>query len=629
MATVPAGTAHAPELEKSHASTPAVSLEELVYTSAPKLLNVSGAHLGVVARGRGFPAEVEAAVAKQWSYSMPAALGLPESQTLPRFYLLPVNSSRRWTTLSRVQSAGFDHTGRTNPIAHHFAVDSATLDATPGAVAPLVAWAARHYDAEAKRVFYDRWEGDPRELPSVRLEFHEAPSPLGMLQSIPPAVGISMENLRQACLVVAETVLTYPATQRMAVLVIRPAFAPYVLTFLGAVLATLPKAVQLSVTATSHVWEVSDAPSGYLLAFTYPRSPYSERVKERADSKKPVLIDLALKVPAVPAAAGDYASLVNMDFDRWADSGRIPLPYLCDEIDPGLQHSTEVFALKRAVDAWAEGSSYFSLEAVVQAATAALRAGVSPAGTEALLNRIGLASVAHFVAAADWTTVFETAIAEGLPQLVRDRAWHEIAAHFTDILSSDPELIAQRTCDAHGERVVGLLADHDHAIKAVLQEANVRISGRTPTDVAGAAKRWSRLGTKVLGKVWQSVFPQVNEGRPPSAFYRYILDRVIAKAVVPADVATASAAPAGERKQLIGLEYLLRPAWAIVSRQISAGVPPDPLCVQVLDRLVSRAEAPETARQHSVGTAASAIGEYIVGEPIELIDPIEFGHPHS
>jgi hypothetical protein len=570
---------------------PTTAVEELVYTSAPKLLNSTAAHLGVVARSKAFPSEVETAVSKQWAYSMPAALGLPESQTLPRFYLLPAGMNQRWTTLSRVQSAGFDHTGRTTPIAQHFAVDGERLRACAGSVASLVGWASRHYAAEHERIFCDRWDDEPKELTPRQLDTSVGPSPYQLLESIPPACGATLEDIRNALFATVETLRAYPSSQRMAVIVIRPSFAPYVLSFLGAVLAALPKAVQSGVTATSHVWELSDAPANYTLAFTYPRSPYFERIKERADSKKPVIIDLALKVPAIPPAASDYAAFVRSDCEHWGEQDWTSLPHLFDEIDPSAKHSATVFAIKRLLDEWSHSQSYFAYDALVQGVSDAARAGLPQADSASLLRRIGLTSVEKFFAAADWNTLYETFVAAAFPGVVRERAWDAIRASFAQIVASSPELLAQRILEPTGDRVIALLADHDDAVDVLLQRVEARARGLSSPESHALASRWAVLGTQVLGRIWRQMASDLAGGVTPSQFYRRVLDKLIPKATVP-DAVPAGANGGSSQQPTLGLEALLRPAWSIVSRQVRAGAKPDPLCFIVLDRLMGLAVVP-------------------------------------
>lgn len=579
--------------EEASPQRTAVSVEELVYTSAPKLLNSTASHLGVVARTKTFPSEIEMAVSKQWAYSMPTALGLPESQTLPRFYLLPVGTpQQQWTSLSRVQSAGFDHTGRTNPIAHHFAVDRQRLESCGGAVETLVGWASRHYVSEVDRVFCDRWEDEPKELVPQELVVAKRCSPLGLLQSIAESGGLASEDIQRAWCAAVETLIAYPASQRMAVVVIRPAFAPHVLSFLAAVLASLPKTIQAGITATSHVWEVSDAPANYWLTFTYPRSPYFERIRERADTKKPVVIDIALKVPAIPAAAGEYISFLRKDCAEWGKADLNPVPHLFDEIDPALQNAVGVYVIKKAIDSWTQSPSYFTFSALVESASQAVKAGLPSTSVGPFVNRIGFSTIEKHIAANDWNAVFETALASSLPGAVRERAWERIRTQFARIATAEPALVAQWTLQSGSERLVGILSEHEEAIDAVLGEVESRARGLTSQESHAVATRWAALGTKILSRIWKLISADLASGVSPSAFYRRVLDKIIPIAVVPQGDSGSSRSGDRHPQAVFGLEALLRPAWSIVSRQIRSAVNVDSLCVVVLDRLAGVAVVP-------------------------------------
>lgn len=511
-----------------------VKVEELIYTSAPKLLNSTASHLGVVARTKAFPAEIETAVSRQWAYSMPTALGLPESQTLPRFYLLPVAvQQQQWTSLSRVQSAGFDHTGRTNPIAHHFAVDRHLLESCGGAVESLVSWASRHYITEAERVFCDHWDDEPKELVPQETAVGGRHSPSALLEWIPEASGLAREEIQRAWCAVIETLLAYPVSQKMAVVVIRPAFAPYVLSFVAAVLASLPKTIQSAITATSHVWELSDAPANYWLTFTYPRSPYFERINERADARKPVIIDIALKVPAIPTTNGEYVSFLQKDCAEWGNADWIPLPHLFNEVDPAVKHAAGVYVLKRAMDAWTQNPNYLTFSALVESGNEAVKTGLPPASVGPLVNRIGFATIDKLIASADWNAAFETALAATIPEPVRERAWEAIRTHFARIAAVEPALVAQKTLQQGSERLIGLLSEHEQAIDVVLGEAESRVRGYSSQDSHAVAARWAALGTKILGRIWKRVSADLKRSISPSPFYRRVLDKIIPLAVVP------------------------------------------------------------------------------------------------
>jgi hypothetical protein len=398
-----------------------------------------------------------------------------------------------------------------------------------------------------------------------------------------------------------ETLLAYPSSQRMAVVVIRPSFAPYVLSFLGAVLAALPKAVQAGVTATSHVWELSDAPANYTLAFTYPRSPYFERIKERADSKKPVVIDLALKVPAIPSAASEYAAFMRSDCEHWGRQGWTSLPRLFDEVDPSAKYPKAVYGIKGLLDELSSTQSYFSYDALLQGVNNAIRSGLPQADAASFVTRVGLRLVDRFIAASDWNILYETSVAAAFPRPVRERAWGAIKANFAQIVASSPELLAQRILEPTGDCVVAVLADHDDAVDTLLPQVEVRSRGLSSQDAHALAARWAVLGTQILGRIWRWMAADLAGGRTPSQFYRRVLDRLIPMATVP-DPVPQGANGGSSREPPLGLESLLRPAWSIVSQQVRAGETPDSLCVVVLERLAGLAVVPginsRSASQH-------------------------------
>lgn len=566
---------------------------ELVYTSAPKLLDSSASHLGVVARSKGFPGEVETGVSKQWAYSMPSALGLPEPQTLPRFHLLPLGPNQRWATLSRVQSAGFDHTGRTTPIAQHIAADREQLESCGESVASIVRWASRHYVSGRDRVFLDRWDGDPRELEPRALPSCQSVAPTAMLEEIPADCGPCAEDIRRAWCVGVETLLAYAGSQRMAVFVIRPAFAPHVLSFLSAILDSLPSRIQSQVTATSHVWEVSDAPANYWITFTYPRSPYLDRVRERADSKKPVIVDIALKTPAIPAADGAYVSRLKADCPHWNDSYTIVTPRLFDAVDPQMVHVDRVIEVKDAVDTWASDRGYFKYAELLDIAGRAKQGGLPSKGIDALLGRIGVTTANMLEAAREWNTLHEVSLDDAVPRRARQHASDRIAANFDRIATEEPALVADWMLRRGSEPIAALMSAHLGVIDAVLSEVDLRSKGLLFEDLEALAIRWASIGTPALLRFSKRVSDELARGRVPSTFHRCVLDLLVPVAVVPNRDDPLVGPGAGESVASLRLETLLHPAWAIMSRQIAASEFPDALCMMVFERLAPTAVVSE------------------------------------
>ena len=595
------------------AERPPAALGELVYTSAPRLLDSTASHLGVVARSKGFPGEVETGVSKQWAYSMPSALGLPETQTLPRFHLLPIGPGQRWTALSRVQSAGFDHTGRTTPIAQHFAADREQLDSCGESVASIVRWASRHYVSEAERIFTDRWEGDPRELEPRSLPKGLAVAPTAMLGSIPADCGPSAEDIRRAWCVGVESLLAYPASQRMVVFVIRPSFAPHVLSFLGAILESLPTRIQSQITATSHVWEVSDAPANYWVTFTYPRSPYLERVKERADSKKPVIVDLALKTPAIPVADGAYVTRLQADCPRWSDPHTTVMPRLFDALDPQMEHVSRVIEVKDALDTWTADRGYFKYSELLDTAGRAKQGGLPPKGIDALLGRIGVTTADMLEVSKEWNTLHEVSLDDAVPSEVRQHAKNRIGANFERIAIEEPALVADWMLRPGSEPIASLLAAHDCVADAVLTEVESRSKRLPPEELEALAGRWASIGTPSLLRFSRRVSDDLAQGKLPSTFRRRVLDILVPAAVIPKRDGPSAGQGADAPAASLRLETLLHPAWAIMSRQIAASESPDALCMMVFERLAPTAVVAEKWSSRAGPSSAPTVGGANVG----------------
>ena len=89
---------------------------QLVYTSAPKLVEAGRSGFGTVARSKSLPPLATNAIERLSKYAN--LRGSDRSRTVMAHRKITVGSSRL-NVLSRIQDAGSDHTGRTNHIAHH------------------------------------------------------------------------------------------------------------------------------------------------------------------------------------------------------------------------------------------------------------------------------------------------------------------------------------------------------------------------------------------------------------------------------------------------------------------------------------------------------------------------------
>jgi hypothetical protein len=124
---------------------------QLIYTSAPRLLEAGRSGFGTVARHREIPPLIVTALERISQFSR-----LPGSDTSRVIYAHRVLTAggRNLHVLSAIRDAGADYTGRTNHIAHHLVVDPREITAlgpacpSPAEVLQAMEWAAA-------------WQGSP------------------------------------------------------------------------------------------------------------------------------------------------------------------------------------------------------------------------------------------------------------------------------------------------------------------------------------------------------------------------------------------------------------------------------------------------------------------------------------
>jgi len=572
------------------ATTVSSYVEELIYTSAPKLLQPAKSHLGVVAATENFSPDVQRQLGALWSYEVPSELNLLASQKTPRFVLMPVQSHRPLTSLSRIQSAGFDHTGRTNPIAHHFVVDCDSLVKNDLSVADLAVWASGHYlGVDGKPEFCDRWVGDPRYCPTRILKRQDPPrSPFELIEPISSASGISCQVLSQGMLAAADAMLKYQAQQRMLVFVIRPTAASYVLGILAAILTALPKRIQSRVSAISHVWEISDAPFGYALSFTYPRSPYLERIKTRMDAKKPIILDLAAKPCVIPTLSSEYISFVERDQGHWKSTTNPPTPVLFDRVDPAVEQSTAVYKLKSALEDRRRESGLSSLRVVVSRASDGTKLGLSVEGIEELIGCVGKDTILKCVAAKRWPELFETWGDSIIPSAIRDYAESQVAKNFQIILQESIDLVAEQSCGSLGDKIVALIKMHVPFVGPVFRQV-LQIAATFPDSKRlSIASTWAMVGTPILEVAWACTLENIQQESKATSVCRQILTQLIPIAVFREESDVFSSEHTSEYQ---GFEEILQSSWRLFEKRLHFGQSPPELCCQLLTKLVPKAIA--------------------------------------
>ena len=131
---------------------------QLVYTSAPRLLEAGKTGFGTVARSRELPANLVSYLERLSSFDRSA--GVAEY----RFYSEYRMGGSRYRIFSRVADCGVDYTRRTNHIAHHFVVavgddeDVCMAGSTPAGLLQALDGA-----------FLRTWTGNPTWLPQQLL----------------------------------------------------------------------------------------------------------------------------------------------------------------------------------------------------------------------------------------------------------------------------------------------------------------------------------------------------------------------------------------------------------------------------------------------------------------------------
>ena len=125
---------------------------QLVYTSAPKLLDAGRSGFGVVARSKSLPPLAANAIERFSKYAN--MQGTDRSRIVMAHRKVTIGSSRLHV-LSRIRDSGSDHTGRTNHIAHH-------LIFSPLEIRQAIAQRLTPADVFAQFTWLDRWEGAPK-----------------------------------------------------------------------------------------------------------------------------------------------------------------------------------------------------------------------------------------------------------------------------------------------------------------------------------------------------------------------------------------------------------------------------------------------------------------------------------
>lgn len=483
-------------------------VDEVVYTSAPKLLN-GGANLGVVAATASFPPELDRFLRPMRAYSTPRelapSLGGKPGETL---ILSPLASGEtHYITFTRATFSSVAHLGRTTPIVQHVVVPTPRLDAARLRVADLLSWVAGLPGFDPPFAFLANWQGDPRHLEPRKLSRGSAQlTPAAIVYGLPLPEAMQQRLLSAICEVV-EVLLDAGAPQRSAFLVLPVDWQPHVPAILAAVLSVLPSGVQKTIAAVSQAWDLSDVQSGPRLVVTHPGSPLVATMSRPAYESKAAVIDLTKEsVPLAPQAEAG-SRILPADLTEWSREGSPSLPDLFDELDPLGKYKSSVLALKHSLNHWLDSLAPAALAEAQAAATACDASigagGKAPVSAAGPLLRAVDVGCRQLIATNRWGELLLLIDAQGLSVESSAVIESHVFASIERITEHAAEIVARMSMASAGmERLLARAGKSQQFLARWLAAMDSYIT-EIPDRVGEAALRFSRLGAPLLRAAWQ------------------------------------------------------------------------------------------------------------------------------
>ncbi|MEO2031095.1 MAG: hypothetical protein ABGZ35_03315 [Planctomycetaceae bacterium] len=259
---------------------------EQVYTSASALLDRAHGDLGIVCETVGFPREIQPDLDHLNSYQPIETLSGEFSEKHPPAYTIAARGPQgEFYVISRTVFAGADHTGRTNPLAHHMVVptESAHSIAAP---ADLV--------HSLRTFFMSRWDDEPRRWEQPRDV--AIVNRLGSGQDFPSPAWRQLTSAPHVAAILgffAEHVTSNAVPSDVSVVfIIPPSLGDDACRLLTDLLAVLPASFASAVSARTHVVSPPGVAGQCRVMFTYPNTAFLAQARRRQDEHRPVIIDL-------------------------------------------------------------------------------------------------------------------------------------------------------------------------------------------------------------------------------------------------------------------------------------------------------------------------------------------------
>lgn len=211
---------------------------QLIYTSAPRLLEAGRTGFGTVARNRDLTPMLVQTLERASQFSRQAGL---DRQRLVYTHRIVPDGATRCHVISCIRDAGTDYTGRTNHIAHHLVIDQ-------GEAALLMALGVTPADVATQFAWLPRWDDSPKQL-AENID----------LRSIDPSnPSHAYAWIRTSGDPAHRALLTQPETSRGCYLLLDPARSAPALELFREAMATEPRE-SWSTTFTSDLQPGEDA----------------------------------------------------------------------------------------------------------------------------------------------------------------------------------------------------------------------------------------------------------------------------------------------------------------------------------------------------------------------------------
>lgn len=178
---------------------------QLIYTSAPASLTLGRTGFSTVARSRGMPEKLAAAVERCGVYEIGS--GEVFSHRTLQY------GGQTWHILTRMRDAGTDYTNRNNYVAHHIAIQQSDIGGLANPAEILAQWSG----------WVSKWSGDPRyvgevfglenikaknSLPAKNWEkYFGNPAKAALLSNYPAQISASPDDARRLLDLFSESLL--------------------------------------------------------------------------------------------------------------------------------------------------------------------------------------------------------------------------------------------------------------------------------------------------------------------------------------------------------------------------------------------------------------------------------------